>query len=78
VSWKKIIKDYYANELEIIRDFIKKDWTISLHHAFREGNACANVLTKLKTINVDLLIVFQAPPSSLSSALLADVHGVSL
>jgi len=29
---------HYANELEIIRDFMKKDWTISLHHTFREGN----------------------------------------
>jgi len=68
---------HYANELEIIQDFMKKDWTISLHHTFREGNACADVLAKLGATNVDPLIVLQEPPYSLSLALLADAYGVS-
>ncbi|KEH26098.1 hypothetical protein MTR_6g445010 [Medicago truncatula] len=49
------------------------DWTIYLHHTFREGNAYDDVLSKLGTNNVDHLIVLQERPSSLSSALLADV-----
>jgi len=48
---------HYAIELEIIRDFMKKDWTISLHHTFREGNACVDMLAKLEATNVDPLIV---------------------
>ena len=28
---------HYANELEIIRDFMKKDWTISLITPFAKG-----------------------------------------
>lgn len=68
---------HYANELEIIKDFMKKDWTISLHHTFHEGNACADVLAKLGATNVDPLIVLQEPPSSLSLALLVDARGVS-
>jgi len=68
---------HYLNELEIIRDFMAKDWTISLHHTFREGNACADVLAKLGAINVDPLIMLRTPPSSLSLALLVDALGVS-
>ena len=68
---------HYSNELEIIKDFMAKDWTISLHNTLREGNACADVLAKLGAINVDPLIMLQMPPSSLSLALLADALGVS-
>jgi len=56
---------------------MKKDCTRSLHHTFREGNACADVLEKLKATNVDPLIVLQEPPYSLLLALLADACGVS-
>jgi len=68
---------HYANELEMFRDFMKKDWTISLYHTFRERNACANVLAKLRVINVDALFVLQDPPSSLSLTLLGDALGMS-
>jgi len=51
---------------------MKKDSTMSLHHIFREGNACAGVLAKLGAITVDPLIVLQESPSSLLLALLVD------
>jgi len=55
---------------------MQKDWTISLHHTLREGNACANVRTKSGAINIDPLFVLQEPPS-LPLALLVDALGVS-
>jgi len=68
---------HYLNELEIIRDFMTKDWIISLHHTFRKWNTCENVLAKLGAINVDPLIMLPAPPSSLSLGLLAYAFRVS-
>lgn len=68
---------HHANELEIIRDFIQKYCVIFVHHTFREGNICAYFLEKMGYINLDLLIMLQESPSSLSSTLLVDVLGVS-
>lgn len=38
---------HYANMLEIIRAYTKKDWNFSLHQTLREGNARADILAKL-------------------------------
>jgi hypothetical protein len=68
---------HYGNEIEIIRQFLAKDWTVRLYHAFREGNMSAEVLTKLGTRTTSNLVILNNPPIELQLVLLADVMRVS-
>jgi len=38
---------HYANMVEIIKDYMKKDWSFLLKHTLREGNACADILANM-------------------------------
>jgi len=39
---------HYVNLLELIRMYLAKDWSISIHHILREGNSCADILAKMR------------------------------
>jgi hypothetical protein len=48
-----------------------------LHHIHREGNFCADLLSKATNIYDPVFYEFIAPPSFVVSQLLADIWGVS-
>jgi len=54
--------DHYGNEIEIIRQFFVKDWTVRLHHTFREGGISADVLAKLGARATNNLVVLSNHP----------------
>ena len=68
---------HYANLLELIKIYLVKEWNISIHHIFREGNSCADILAKLGAKHSESLVMAHQPLSCLSLALLADATGVS-
>jgi len=68
---------HYANLLERIQMYLDKVWDISIHHIFREGNSCADILAKLGADHSESLVMVHQPLSCLSSTLLADAMGVS-
>lgn len=68
---------HYANMLEIIRVYMKKDWNFSLHQTLREGNAWADILAKLGVTCIDTLVTVYKLPQFLSSSLLVNIVGVS-
>jgi ribonuclease HI len=37
----------FANEIQRVRQLLSKDWNTVINHTFREGNACADLLTKI-------------------------------
>lgn len=39
-----------TNDLEIIKEYLSRDWQCSISHTFREGNQCANILAKIELI----------------------------
>ncbi|MCI77509.1 ribonuclease H, partial [Trifolium medium] len=52
------------------------DWNVVIDHTLREGNTCANVLTKLGTSSNSPMVVLETPPPQLSSSLGANAWGV--
>ncbi|PNX61255.1 ribonuclease H, partial [Trifolium pratense] len=37
----------FANEIQSIRQLLRRDWNVVVDHTLREGNACADVLAKM-------------------------------
>lgn len=68
---------HYANMFEIMRYYIKKYWIFFVHYTFCEGNACVDLFAKMRTNNMDSLVVVHEPLSSLSSTLLVNAMSVS-
>jgi len=68
---------HYANLLELIQNYLAKDWFIYIQHILREGNSCADILAKLGAKSSDHLVTFDEPLPCLSHALLRDALGVS-
>ena len=60
-----------------IRAILNRDWQVSITHAFREANSCADYLANLPIINPSLPdeSFFTAPPAPLSLLLQADAAG---
>jgi len=46
---------HHANLLSLIKKLSYISWVVSFNHALREGNECANSLTKFGAKNVDSL-----------------------
>lgn len=63
--------------LTAIRDYLHRDWDFSLQHIHREANRCADWLaTNHEGLSLELHI-FDVPPPSIASLLLADSLGIS-
>lgn len=60
-----------------IRQFLARDWTCSCQHTLREGNFCADMLSKMGCDLEDELQIFRSPPSSIKMVIEADARGVS-
>lgn len=67
---------YYANMLEIIRDFMNKDWNFFLKHTLCEGNACVYIIAKMRVSCLNSLIMVNESSPILTSVLLADTQGL--
>lgn len=65
-----------ANEIQLIRNCLSRDWSVHVHHSWREGNQCANFLAKIGARSDEVLVVLNTPPIVLSPLLLADAMGV--
>ncbi|XVF19780.1 hypothetical protein REPUB_Repub11eG0140400 [Reevesia pubescens] len=62
--------------IEDIRALVKKDWSVSFSHVFREGNFCADVLAKAGcSLDVDIELL-RSPPVSVLQHLHADKWGI--
>ncbi|XP_024626898.1 uncharacterized protein [Medicago truncatula] len=48
---------HYANILELIRMYLAKDWSISIHHIIREGNFRAGILAKIWELTVQTILL---------------------
>jgi len=66
----------YANLLELIQNYLAKDWFISIQHILMEGNSGADILAKLRANSSDSLVTFDESLLCLSHALLDDTLGV--
>jgi ribonuclease HI len=67
----------FANEIHQVRQLLNKDWSVSVHHTLREGNACADLLAKMGASANLSLVVLDDPPPQLTNALRADAWGVA-
>jgi hypothetical protein len=79
VCWQAGFKKLlcFSDSLPPLRDYLEKDWHVSLCHTLCEGNNCDDILTKMKANYLDHLFVVQEPLSCLSFILSAYVLGVS-
>ena len=68
---------HYANMVEIIKDYMKKDWNFVLTHVLHEENTCAYILVKMGANFGDPLIMVNGSFFSPSLTLVTDVEGVS-
>jgi hypothetical protein len=66
----------FANEVFIIQLLLTRDWEVVLEHTLREGNACADVLTKMSALSNSPLVKISTPPSDLTLSLRVDAQGV--
>jgi len=67
----------YGTLLSLIRKLISLPWSVTFNHTLREGNECADWLTKFGANSADTLKMWTSPPPQLNLILLADVSGVS-
>lgn len=67
----------FAALIADIHHLLRQRWNCNLSHILREGNACADQLSKFGVNQEDSIIRWHSPPSFLNSALLADAFGVS-
>ena len=58
-----------------IKQWLPRDWEITVTHVLREANACADWLAKLGSSGNDQLTVWNTPPEGLRSYLRADYMG---
>jgi hypothetical protein len=60
----------YAAIIHNIKDLLAKDWSVKVVHTFREDNACADYLAKLKAHNPKVYSPVAIPPSGMSLLLM--------
>ncbi|XP_061352904.1 uncharacterized protein LOC133297728 [Gastrolobium bilobum] len=65
----------FVTQIQALPD---RDWQVSVIRAFRKANHCANFLANLPLNNFELqeVVIFDEPPSSLKLLLQADVIGI--
>jgi hypothetical protein len=64
------VPHHYVNILELIRMYLAKDWSISIHHILRDGNSCVDILAKMGANSSDHFVTFNEPLHCLTLALL--------
>ncbi|OMP05859.1 hypothetical protein CCACVL1_01804 [Corchorus capsularis] len=60
-----------------IRELLRREWTCKCLHTLREGNFCADVLSKLGCSLDEDYVVFRQPPTEVQETLQADCLGVA-
>lgn len=65
-----------ANEIKLIQRLMSRTWQVQLHHRWREGNYYADYLAKIGAHSDESLVRLDAPPTGMSTLLLADTMGV--
>jgi hypothetical protein len=66
----------FANEVFSICQLLARDWDGVINHMLWEGNAFADVLSKMGALSTGPLVKFSTPLSELSLPLRADAWGV--
>ena len=64
----------YAVLIHAIQELLSEE-NVTLHHTLREGNQCADFLTKLGASSDDVLLEHPQPPADLRPLLRTDVLG---
>ncbi|XP_057432510.1 uncharacterized protein LOC130725282 [Lotus japonicus] len=67
----------FASLVWDIKDLLSRPWEVLLKHTLREGNACADFLTKHGADQQGDLVVVEEPPQDIALLLLADASGVA-
>ncbi|XVF24631.1 hypothetical protein REPUB_Repub13aG0143800 [Reevesia pubescens] len=80
VAKKKILEmvqqfEVHGQLIRDIQDLMNRSWTCRVVHSFREANTCADAMAKQGSVHG--LIIYDDPPVSIASLLLADSLGVS-
>ncbi|OMO93806.1 hypothetical protein CCACVL1_06344 [Corchorus capsularis] len=60
-----------------VRALLAREWSCTCQHTLREGNFCADILSKLGCDLEDEYEVFRSPPEAVLGALDADARGVA-
>lgn len=61
-----------------IRQLLARDWTVKIHHNYREAHFCADWLANY-ALSLELGVTFLPnPPPGIFSVLLSDISGVSM
>jgi hypothetical protein len=55
---------------------LAKEWDVMINHTLRKGNACADVMAKMRALSTSHLVKIDTPPHELLRPLSADAHGV--
>jgi hypothetical protein len=55
---------------------LAKDWDVMINHTLREGNACADVMAKMRALSTSHLVKIDTHPQELLRPLSADAQGV--
>lgn len=58
-----------------IRQWLRRDWEISLRHVYREANRCADSLARLGKNQRCTKTIWSTPPTQLEGILLEDFEG---
>ena len=70
------INNYLTNIIQECKDYINKDWSISIKHVYREGNQVADRMTKLVLNSSKSIIArWRKPPKKLENLLFLDMLG---
>ena len=68
------INNYLTNIIQECKDYINKDWSISIKHVCREGNQVADMMTKLVLNSSKSIIArWRKPPKELENLLFQDM-----
>ena len=65
----------YGTIIAEIRDWLQRDWTVSISHVLREANACADFLANVGVAGNAKLQILQEPPAGLLHLLREDFQG---
>ena len=65
----------YGTVIAEIRDWLQRDWTVSISHVLREANACADFLANAGAAGNTKLQILQEPPTGLLHLLREDFQG---
>lgn len=70
------VRHRYASIIASVQELLRNTWNVVLKHSLREGNLCADFLTRMGSNSGSAYLELDSPPVDLYQHLLADAMGV--